>query len=123
MSDFPEMTNDRILRVCRGEEVDRTPIWIMRQAGRYLSEFREYRKNHEFFEICRNPEHACEVTMQPLRRFDLDASIIFSDIMVIPQVPRLTEVYSCRLHKSRYLAGNYFNCLVFSLFFEHFPRD
>jgi len=85
MSDFPEMTNDRILRVCRGEEVDRTPIWIMRQAGRYLSEFREYRKKHEFFEICRNPEHACEVTMQPLRRFDLDASIIFSDIMVIPQ--------------------------------------
>jgi len=104
MSDFPEMTNDRILRVCRGEEVDRTPIWIMRQAGRYLSEFREYRKKHEFFEICRNPEHACEVTMQPLRRFDLDASIIFSDIMVIPQVRRLSEVYSRRIHKSRYFA-------------------
>ena len=104
MSDFPEMTNDRILRVCRGEEVDRTPIWIMRQAGRYLSEVREYRKKHEFFEICRNPEHACEVTMQPLRRFDLDASIIFSDIMVIPQVRRLSEVYSRRIHKSRYFA-------------------
>ncbi|ELU18848.1 hypothetical protein CAPTEDRAFT_180157 [Capitella teleta] len=57
----------------------------MRQAGRYLPEFREFRTKHEFFEICRNPEMACEITLQPIRRFDLDAAIIFSDILVIPQ--------------------------------------
>lgn len=85
---FPQqMKNDLILRAARGEEVERTPVWIMRQAGRYMQEFREVRLKHDFFEVCRTPELACQVTMQPIDRFDglLDAAIIFSDILVIPQ--------------------------------------
>ncbi|XP_075254697.1 uroporphyrinogen decarboxylase-like [Convolutriloba macropyga] len=84
-TNFPVLKNDRILRAARGEPVDRIPVWIMRQAGRYLPEFREFRKEHEFFEICQTPEYACEITLQPIRRIDYDASIIFSDILVIPQ--------------------------------------
>lgn len=87
---FPELKNDNLLRAARGEPVDRVPVWVMRQAGRYLPEFQEVRKQHDFFTICRTPELACEVTMQPLRRFDLDASIIFSDILVIPQALGMT---------------------------------
>ena len=82
---FPSLINDNILRAARGEPVDRVPVWIMRQAGRYLPEFREFRKSHDFFEICQTPQYACEITLQPIKRFDLDASIIFSDILVIPQ--------------------------------------
>lgn len=103
------------MRAARGEDVDRVPVWVMRQAGRYLPEFqvgvvmtyeritlnsnlnhflltemKEVRKQHDFFTVCRTPELACEVTMQPLRRFDLDASIIFSDILVIPQALGMT---------------------------------
>ncbi|XP_031624592.1 uroporphyrinogen decarboxylase [Contarinia nasturtii] len=88
--DFPAMKNDNLLKAARGEDVDRIPVWVMRQAGRYLPEFQEERKVHDFFTICRTPELACEVTMQPLRRFDLDASIIFSDILVIPQALGMT---------------------------------
>ncbi|KAM7343622.1 uroporphyrinogen decarboxylase [Cochliomyia hominivorax] len=87
---FPALENDNLLRAARGEPVDRVPVWVMRQAGRYLPEFQEVRKLHDFFTICRTPELACEVTMQPLRRFDLDASIIFSDILVIPQALGMT---------------------------------
>jgi len=72
----------RFLRACRSQPVDRTPIWIMRQAGRYLPEYREIRKSHTLLEICRAPELACEVALQPLRRFDLDAAILFSDLLV-----------------------------------------
>lgn len=87
---FPALKNDNLLKAARGEPVDRVPVWVMRQAGRYLPEFQEVRKVHDFFTICRTPELACEVTMQPLRRFDLDASIIFSDILVIPQALGMT---------------------------------
>ncbi|KAI8837418.1 Uroporphyrinogen decarboxylase [Chytriomyces cf. hyalinus JEL632] len=86
-SDFPPLKNDLILRAARGETVEKTPVWIMRQAGRYLPEFREARKKNAFFTVCRTPELACEVTLQPIDRYEglLDASIIFSDILVLPQ--------------------------------------
>ncbi|GIY06901.1 uroporphyrinogen decarboxylase [Caerostris darwini] len=82
---FPALKNDLIIRAAWGQYTEKVPVWIMRQAGRYLPEFQEFRKKHSFFEICRTPSYACEVTLQPLRRFDLDAAIIFSDILVIPQ--------------------------------------
>ncbi|MFQ5656713.1 MAG: uroporphyrinogen decarboxylase [Candidatus Methylomirabilales bacterium] len=73
---------DRILKAARGEPADTTPIWIMRQAGRYLPEYREIRKKYSMEEVCRTPELTVEVTLQPLRRFDLDAAILFSDLLV-----------------------------------------
>ncbi|CAI8017756.1 Uroporphyrinogen decarboxylase [Geodia barretti] len=90
MADFPELKNDLLLRAARGETVERVPVWVMRQAGRYLPEFRATREKHDFFTICRTPELACEVTLQPLARFDLDAAIIFSDILVVPQAMGMT---------------------------------
>lgn len=93
-NNFPTLKNDNIIRAAKGESVSRLPVWIMRQAGRYLPEFRELREKHDFFEICRTPELACAVTLQPIHRFDLDAAIIFSDILVIPQVS-LILVYNC----------------------------
>ncbi|KAI4525841.1 uroporphyrinogen decarboxylase [Schizophyllum commune Loenen D] len=87
MTQFPALKNDLLLRAARGEKTERAPVWVMRQAGRYLPEFRALRAHHEFFEICRTPELACEITVQPVRRYTglLDAAIIFSDILVIPQ--------------------------------------
>jgi len=79
------MKNDRFLKAIWREPVDMTPIWIMRQAGRYLPEYQATRAQAgSFMALCQTPELACEVTLQPLRRYDLDAGIIFSDILTIP---------------------------------------
>lgn len=80
-----ELKNDLLLRALLRQPVPRTPLWIMRQAGRYLPEYRETRSQAgDFMSLCRNPELACEVTMQPLRRYKLDAAILFSDILTVP---------------------------------------
>ncbi|HWL91506.1 MAG TPA: uroporphyrinogen decarboxylase family protein, partial [Actinomycetota bacterium] len=75
-------SNDRLLRALRRESVDRTPVWFMRQAGRYLPEYRELRAHTDILDTCRRPDHVLELTLQPLRRMPLDAAILFSDIMV-----------------------------------------
>ncbi|MEO7911622.1 MAG: uroporphyrinogen decarboxylase [Roseiflexaceae bacterium] len=73
--------NDRFLKACRREEVDRTPVWFMRQAGRYMPEYRAVRERHSLLEIVKTPELAVEVTLQPINAFELDAAIIFADLL------------------------------------------
>jgi len=85
-----ELKNDRFLRALNKEAVDYTPVWMMRQAGRYLPEYRATReKAGSFMDLCMNAELACEVTMQPLERYPLDAAILFSDILTIPDAMNL----------------------------------
>ncbi len=79
------LKNDIFLRALLKQTIDRTPVWMMRQAGRYLPEYRQVREQAgSFLDLCTNPELACEVTLQPLRRFKFDAAILFSDILTIP---------------------------------------
>jgi uroporphyrinogen decarboxylase len=81
----PALKNDRFLRALRREATDTTPVWVMRQAGRYLPEYRATRaRAGSFMALAQSPELACEVTLQPLERFDLDAAILFSDILTVP---------------------------------------
>ena len=99
-----ELKNDRFLRALMREPVDRTPIWMMRQAGRYLPEYRATRgEAGSFLDLCMNTELACEVTLQPLRRYPMDAAILFSDILTIPDAMGLglhfVEGEGPRFHK------------------------
>src|SRR5689334_6493644 len=74
--------NDRFLKACRREPVDCTPVWFMRQAGRYMAEYRSLRAKHSMLSLCKTPELAAQVTLQPIDRFPLDAAIIFADILL-----------------------------------------
>ncbi len=76
------MVNDTFLKACRRGPVEYTPVWLMRQAGRYMKEYMAIREQHTFLEMCKTPELACEVTLQPIKAFDLDAAIIFADILL-----------------------------------------
>src|SRR5260221_10625206 len=78
--------NDLFLRACALQPVERTPLWLMRQAGRYQPEYRELRQKHSMMELCTTPELAAQVTLMPLERFDFDAAILFSDL-TIPFTP------------------------------------
>lgn len=82
---FPELKNDLLLRALRGEEVERPPVWMMRQAGRYLPQYMKLREKYTFFERVETPELACEITLQPIDEIEPDAAIIFSDILTVPQ--------------------------------------
>lgn len=84
-NNFPELKNDLLLRTLRGEEVERPPVWMMRQAGRYLPQYMDLRRKYSFFERVETPELACEITLQPIDEIGPDAAIIFSDILTIPQ--------------------------------------
>ena len=89
------LKNDRFLRALLLEPVDVTPVWMMRQAGRYLPEYRETRaRAGSFLDLCKNPDLACEVTLQPLERFPLDAAILFSDILTVPDAMGLGLYFS-----------------------------
>ncbi|MGH2645261.1 MAG: uroporphyrinogen decarboxylase [Chitinophagaceae bacterium] len=82
---MPALKNDLLLRALRGETVHRPPVWMMRQAGRYLPDYRKLRDKYSFFERCQTPELAATITLQPVEQIGVDAAIIFSDILVVPK--------------------------------------
>ncbi|MDX1670907.1 MAG: uroporphyrinogen decarboxylase [Balneolaceae bacterium] len=84
-NNFPTLKNDLLLRALDGQQVERPPVWMMRQAGRYLPQYQKLRKKYTFFERIQSPELACEITLQPIDELEPDAAIIFSDILTIPQ--------------------------------------
>jgi len=93
-----KLQNDRLIKALLREPIDRTPVWLMRQAGRYLPEYRALRaQTKDFFTFCQTPELACEATLQPVARFPLDAAIIFSDILTVP----LSMGCDIQMHESR----------------------
>src|SRR6516225_6419168 len=80
-----ELKNDLLLRTLKGQKTERTPVWMMRQAGRYLPDYMKLKEKYSFFERCQTPELATEITIQPIEQVGVDAAIIFSDILVVPQ--------------------------------------
>src|SRR5450755_2897561 len=80
-----KLKNDLLLRTLRGEATERPPVWMMRQAGRYLPDYMKLKEKYSFFERCRKPELAAEISIQPVEQIGVDAAIIFSDILVVPQ--------------------------------------
>src|SRR5262249_37415298 len=90
----PMTPHQRFLNACECRPVDRTPIWLMRQAGRALPEYRKLKEKYSFVELVQTPELAAEVTLQPIRRFDFDAAVLFSDILVVAE--GLGQAYAFR---------------------------
>ena len=94
---YPALQNDRFLRACLRQATDHTPVWLMRQAGRYLPEYRKTReKAGSFMGLATNTDFATEVTLQPLDRYPLDAAILFSDILTVPEqeIPTARVLYT-----------------------------